>query len=173
MVSRAVFTVLVLIVAAQRLAELAVSRRHDVQLRARGAVEHAPWQVPMLAVLHGGWLVGMVGEVWWRQPPFNPTLGLVAFLVFLIGQGLRLAAMRTLGDRWSIRVLTLPATRRVAHGPYAWLPHPNYLGVALEIAALPLVHGAVVTAVMFSVLNAVALTLRIGVEARALAAAEP
>lgn len=173
MVSRTLFTALVLLVAAQRLAELAVSRRHEVALRARGAVEHAPWQVAMLAVLHGAWLVSMVGEVWWRQPSFRPMLALAALSVFLMGQWLRLVAMRALGDRWSIRVLTLPSTRRVAHGPYAWLPHPNYLGVALEIASLPLVHGAVVTAVVFSVLNAVALTLRIGVEARALAEAEP
>jgi methyltransferase len=67
----------------------------------------------------------------------------------------------------------LPATRPVTHGLYSWLRHPNYLGVALEIASLPLVHGAVVTAVVFSVLNAVAMVLRIGVESRALAEAAP
>lgn len=172
MVSRTAFTVLVLVVAVQRLAELAVSRRNEQSLRARGAIEHAPWQVPLLAALHGGWLVSMVVEVWWRQPSFRPLPALAALIVFIIGQLLRLAAMRTLGDRWNIRVLTLPATRRVDHGLYAWIPHPNYLGVALEIVSLPLVHGAVVTAVVFSVLNAIVLTLRIGVEARALAGAE-
>jgi methyltransferase len=172
MVSRVAFTLLVALVAIQRLAELARSRRNEVRLRARGAIEHAPWQVPMLAVLHGAWLVSIVAEVWLLQPSFLPWLALPAMVVFIVGQVLRLAAIHTLGDRWTVRVMTLPATRRVTRGLYSWLRHPNYVGVALEIASLPLVHGAVVTAVVFSVLNAVALVLRIGVESRALAEAE-
>ncbi len=172
MVSRVAFTLLVALVASQRLMELAHSRRNEARLRARGAIEHAPWQVPMLAVLHGAWLISTVVEVWLLRPPFRPWLALFAVAVFIAGQVLRLAAIRTLGDRWTIRVMTLPATRRVSTGLYSWLPHPNYLGVALEIVSLPLVHGAVVTALVFSVLNAVALVLRIGVESRALADAE-
>jgi methyltransferase len=127
----------------------------------------------MLALLHAAWLAGMAAEVWLLQPPFRPWIALPAMVLFGVGQALRLAAIRTLGDRWTVRVMTLPATRRVTQGVYSWLRHPNYVGVAIEIASLPLVHGAVVTAVVFSVLNAVALLLRIGVESRALAEAEP
>ena len=173
MVSRVAFTILVVMVAVQRVAELAHSRRNEAGLRARGAIEHAPWQVSMLTVLHGAWLVSMVAEVWLLRSSFRPGLALFAMVVFIVGQVLRLAAIRTLGDRWTVRVMTLPTTRRVTQGLYSWLPHPNYLGVALEIASLPLVHGAVVTAVVFSVLNAVALALRIGVESHALAETEP
>lgn len=171
--SRVAFTIVIALVTIQRLAELAYSRRNEARLRARGAIEHAPWQVLMLAVLHGAWLVSIVAEVWLRRPPFRPGLALLAMAVFMIGQALRLAAIRTLGDRWTVRVMTLPATRRITRGLYSWLPHPNYVGVSLEIASLPLVHGAVVTAVVFSVLNAIALSLRIRVESRALAATEP
>jgi len=173
MVSRVAFTVLVALVAVQRLAELARSRRNEAALRAQGAIEHAPWQVPMLACLHGAWLVSILAEVWLLRPPFRPVLAAFALVGLIVGQGLRLAAIRTLGDRWTVRVMTLPATPRVTRGLYSWLRHPNYAGVVLEIASLPLIHGAVVTAVVFSLLNAVALVLRIGVESRALAEAEP
>lgn len=166
------YTMLVALVAIQRLAELARSRRNENRLRARGAIEHAPWQVPMLAALHGGWLVACLVEVWVLRPPYHPWLAALAMGFFLIGQLLRLAAMRALGDRWTVGVLTLPATRRVSRGFYSWLPHPNYIGVALEMASLPLVHGAVLTAVAFSMLNTVAMVLRVDVEARALAEAE-
>ena len=171
--TRAAFTVLVALIAVQRLVELAHSRRNETRLRARGAVEHSPWQVQMLALLHGGWLVSMAAEVWLLWPAFHAGLAVVAMVVFVAGQLLRLAAIRTLGDRWTVGVLTLPATSRVTAGLYAWVRHPNYLGVALEMMSLPLVHGAIVTAVVFSVLNAIALVLRIGVESRALAATEP
>jgi len=173
MLSLWAFTALVVIVSGQRLAELSYSRRNERRLRARGAVEHVPWQVPMLALLHGAWLCSMLVEVWLRRPVVDAPVALVALAAFFVGQALRLTAIRTLGDRWTVRVLTLPATPRVRGGLYRWLPHPNYLGVAIEIVALPLVHGAVLTAVVFSGLNAAAMVLRISAEARALAEAEP
>jgi methyltransferase len=173
MVSRLGFTLLVALIGIQRLAELAHSRRNEAWLRASGGVEHAPCQARILAWLHGAWLVSMLAEVWLSQPSFRLRLALLASLVFGVGQLLRLTAIRTLGSRWTVSVITLPGTPRVTKGPYSWMRHPNYIGVAFEIAALPLVHGAVVTAVVFSVLNAIALVLRIDVESRALEEAEP
>jgi methyltransferase len=173
MVTQAAFTLIVALVAAQRLAELAHSGRNEARLRARGAIEHAPRQVSMLAMLHGAWLVSMVAEVWLLDRLLQLRDAIPALLLFLIGQLLRLTAIRTLGDRWTVGVWTLPGVPRLRSGLYARLPHPNYLGVALEIAALPLVHGAVVTAVGFSLLNAAALRLRLEVESRALRESEP
>lgn len=173
MVSLVAFTVLVGLVATQRVAEVAHSRKNEARLRAHGAIEHARWQVPMLMVLHAAWLISNLVEVWWLRPPFRPGLAALAIVALVAGQVLRLTAIRTLGGRWTVGVMTLPGTRRVTHGLYSWLRHPNYVGVALEFAALPLIHGAVVTAVAFSVLNALALALRIRVEYRALVEAEP
>jgi methyltransferase len=167
--TRTAFLVLVALVALQRLAEVRRSRRHAQALRARGAIEHAAWQVPIMAGLHGAWLAGTALEVWFLAPPFRASWAIAALLLLALGQGLRLAAMRTLGERWTIRVLTLPATPPIVTGPYRHIRHPNYLGVVLEIAALPLVHGAVYSAVCFSLANAVLLVLRIRVENRALA----
>jgi len=173
MLSQVVVTGIVALVAIQRLAEFAYSRRNEQRLRARGAMEHAPWQVPMLATLHCVWLVSVVGEIWLMQPPFRPWIGIPAMIVFLTGQLIRVAAMRSLGDRWTVGVFTLSATPRVTRGLYSCLRHPNYVGVALELASLPLVHGSAVTALVFSVLNGIALSFRIDVESRALARAEP
>jgi methyltransferase len=168
MVSHVLFTGLVAAAAIQRLAEVRHSRRNERALVAQGAREHARWQVPLLAGLHTCWLAAIVVETWWGPAPFRPWLALAALSVFMTGQALRLRAMRALGSRWTIRVMTLPGTPAVTGGIYRYLRHPNYVGVALEIAALPLVHGAVWTSAVFTVANTVVLALRIRAEERAL-----
>jgi methyltransferase len=167
-VTRSAFTALVMAVAVQRLVEMRVSRRHERALRARGAVESAAVQMPFMIALHVAWLAAAVGEVWLLHPPFRLWLAIAAFSVFVAGQSLRLLAMRALGPRWTVRVLTLPSADPITHGVYRFVRHPNYLGVVLETAALPLVHGACWTALVFSVANAVMLTARIPAEESAL-----
>ena len=88
--------------------------------------------------------------------------------MFLAGQALRMAAMRALGERWTVKVMTVPGAPPVQRGIFRWLRHPNYLGVILEIAALPLIHGAYLTTIVFSLCNAVLLTRRIRAEEDAL-----
>jgi methyltransferase len=168
MVTRIAFTMFVLAVALQRLFEVRRSQGHERWLRAQGAVERASWQVPVMAVMHVTWLVAMCAEVWLLMPPFRPALAAVALATFACGQILRLLAMHALGSRWTIRILTLPLEPPVTTGIYRYLRHPNYLGVILEIAALPLVHGAVWTAAIVSVANAVLLAFRITAEEHAL-----
>ncbi len=168
--SRFLYTLLVLLVAVQRLLELRVSRRHERSLRARGAVEVGAGHYPVMVALHTLFLVSCAAEVWWLGRPFVPWLGWTALAVLVAAQGLRYWTISTLGERWTTRVLVPPGEPLVAGGPFRYLRHPNYLAVALEIAALPLVHAAWLTAVVFSLANALLLRARIGVEERALAA---
>lgn len=168
--SRLLYTLLVLLVAVQRLVELRVSKRHERRLRARGAVEAGAGHYPVMVALHTLFLVSCVVEVWWLGRPFVPWLGWTALAVLVAAQGLRYWTISTLGERWTTRVLVPPDEPRVAGGPFRYLRHPNYLAVALEIAALPLVHAAWLTAVVFSLADALLLRVRIGVEERALAA---
>jgi methyltransferase len=84
-------------------------------------------------------------------------------------QALRWWCIRTLGPRWNTRVIIVPDLPKVAGGPYRWMKHPNYVAVALEGVALPLVHGAWITASVFSLLNAALLRVRLAVEDEALA----
>jgi methyltransferase len=174
MLTRWLFIGLLLLVIGQRLWEVRLSRAHEEKLRARGAVEHAAQQMPWMVALHASWLPCTALEVWLLKPAFVWGLALPALTLFGLGQALRLIAMRTLGERWTVRVITLRTGEpAVAEGIYRYLRHPNYGGVALEIAALPLVHGAIWSALTFSVLNALLLRARIRAEERALSETGP
>lgn len=171
MVSAIAFVGLVAAVAAQRLWELCVSGRNEAALRARGAIEHAPEQMSWMRLVHAGWLLAAPLEVWALERVATPWVAAAALALFALGQGLRYAAMRALGARWCVRVMTLPGEAPIAGGVFRWIRHPNYLGVILEIAALPLVHGAWITSITFSAVNGALLWRRIAAEEAALEAA--
>lgn len=166
--SRVAFTVLVAAVALQRLWEVRRSARNERALLAAGGREHAPEQMPWMRALHAGWLVAMVLEVWLLDRVAPGWLAVPALLLFVAGQVLRLAAMRALGPRWTVKIFTVPGEVAIDRGVYRHVRHPNYLGVVLELAALPLVHGAWLTALVASVANAALLRARIRAEERAL-----
>lgn len=170
MESRIAFTMIVLLVALQRLGELRRSARNEAQLRAVGGIEHAPAQMKWMRGLHASWLLAMPVEVWWFRAPFIPALAASAMLVFGLGQCLRMLAIRELGARWTVTIMTVPGEEARSTGPFKYIRHPNYLGVALEIAALPLIHGAWVTALIATLGNAILLRARIRAEESALRA---
>jgi methyltransferase len=163
-----IFVAFVGLIALQRLAELRLSRRNERQLRTLGAREHAAGHFVAMQLLHTLWLASVVLEVMWLRPPFQLWVSALAALCFAMGQCLRYAAIQALGGRWSVRIWTLPAAPPVTRGVYRYLRHPNYLGVVLEIAALPLMHSAWRSAVVFSLANAVLLAVRIRKEEQAL-----
>ena len=169
--SRVLYTLLVAAVAAERIGELVVSRLHERWLRARGAMEAGARHYPLMIALHTGFLVACVAEVWLLGRPFLPRLGWP--MLALVGgtMALRWWVVATLRGRWTTRVLVLPGEPLVDRGPFRFLRHPNYLAVAVELAALPLVHTAWWTAVGFGGANLVLLAHRIRVEEAALSAA--
>jgi methyltransferase len=153
------------LVAAQRLAELAYAQRNTRNLRARGAIEIGRAHYPLFILLHGSWLIAIAVFVPAATPPSWPLLALFALL-----QAGRVWVIATLGPYWTTRIITLPSAPLVARGPFRFVRHPNYLIVTGEIAVLPLSFGAGRLALVFSVLNAVLLAWRIRVENAALAA---
>lgn len=167
--SALLYTGLVAATALERLVEVRVSLRHAALAFARGGVEHGRGHYPFMVVLHTALLVGCVAEVWLLHRPFLPWLGWPALGVAVACQGLRWWCIRSLGDRWNTRVIVVPGLPPVRdRGPYRWLRHPNYVVVVTEGLALPLVHSAWLTALVFTALNAVLLWVRISVEERAL-----
>lgn len=162
--TRLLYTGLVALVALQRLGELAVSRRNEERLRSRGAVEAGAGHYPVMVALHTGFLAACAAEVWLLDRPFVPALAAAALAVLLAASALRVWTLATLGGRWTTRVLVLPEEEPVTGGPYRFLRHPNYLAVALEVAALPLVHAAWLTALVFSAADALLLRVRIRAE---------
>lgn len=155
------------VLAVQRVGELALSARNARGLLARGAREHGGEHFPYMVALHALFPLALAAEVLWggaRPGPLAPLwLGL-----WLAAQGLRYSAIRALGERWSVRVLVLPGAPLVSRGPYRWLRHPNYVAVALEFLAAPLLFGAWRTAIAFSLADLVVLGVRIRCEERAL-----
>lgn len=163
------YTLLVVAVGVERLAELRLSVRHAAWAKERGGVETGQGHYPWMVLLHTGLLVGCVVEVWVADRPFLPWLGWPMLALVLASQGLRWWCIATLGVRWNTRVIVVPGLPLVTGGPYRFLRHPNYVAVVVEGFALPLVHTAWVTATVFTVLNAWLLSVRIRCEDRALA----
>jgi methyltransferase len=149
-------------VTAQRAGELVLSYYNTRSLMARGAVEVAPQHYPLMVALHATWLISL-----WMFGHDRP-LNIVALIFYLMLQGLRFWVMRTLGPRWTTRIIVLPGEKLVSSGPYRWLSHPNYAVVAGEIAVLPLALGLPWLAATFTILNAAVLFVRIRAENRAL-----
>ncbi len=167
-----VYLVVVGATALERLAELVVSARNARWSFARGGRESGRGHFPAMVALHTGLLVACVVEVLVADRPFLPWLGWPALALVVLSQALRWWCIATLGPRWNTRVVVVPGLPLVDRGPYRLLRHPNYVAVVVEGLALPLVHTAWVTAVVFTVLDAVLLLgFRIPAEERALAAA--
>ena len=157
----------VVALAVQRFFELALSARHEVRLRAMGAREHSRGHFPIFVLLHVLFPLALLFEVFrlGARPPAAWPLGLA---LLAAAQALRFAAIRALGDRWHVRIWVVPGLAPVAHGPYRFLRHPNYVAVTVELLSASLLFGAWRTAIAISALNLVALSIRIRAEERAL-----
>lgn len=163
------YVVLVVLVGFERVAELVVSLRNARWSFAQGGVESGQGHYPFMVVLHTGLLAGCLVEAAYR--PFVPGLGWTMLAVVLLSQALRWWCITVLGRQWNTRVIVVPGSKLVARGPYRWIRHPNYVAVVAEGIALPLVHSAWVTAVVFTALNIPLLAVRIRAENAALASA--
>ena len=166
------YLVLILATGAERIAELAISKRNAAAAFARGGQEYGQRHFPWMVTLHTGFLLACLAEVFFLDRPFIPALGWPMLAIALLCQAGRYWVIWALGAQWNTRVIVVPGAGRVERrGPYrfSWLRHPNYWIVAIEGIALPLVHSAWITAIVFTVLNAILLIgFRLPVENKAL-----
>ena len=171
------YLIFILATGAERLFELVISGRNASAAFAQGGVEYGRRHFPWMVALHTGLLLACISEVLLLGRPFIPALGWPLLVVALLCQAGRYWVIWALGRQWNTRVIVVPGLQRVTgRGPYrwSWLPHPNYLIVAVEGIALPLVHSAWITAIAFTVLNAILLLgFRIPTENRALESLRP
>ena len=154
------YLVLILLTGGERIVELVVSKRNAAAAFARGGIEYGQSHFPWMVALHTGFLLACIAEVFLLDRPFIPALGWPMLVIALLCQAGRYWCIASLGSQWNTRVIVVPGAGAVrAKGPYrfSWLPHPNYLIVAVEGIGLPLVYSAWITAVAFTVLNAVLL----------------
>jgi methyltransferase len=167
------YALLVLAAACERAGELLLTRRHAAWAFDRAGVEHGRGHYPVMVALHTGLLVCCLTEPVLLHRPFLPAVGWPMLAFVLLAEALRLWCIAALGPRWNTRVIVVPGRPLVGTGPYRFLRHPNYVAVVVEVAALPLVHTAWLTAAAFTAANAALLTVRIRCENRALATAVP
>ncbi|MEO7794452.1 MAG: isoprenylcysteine carboxylmethyltransferase family protein [Thermoanaerobaculia bacterium] len=166
------YLILVAAVAVERTLEMALSMRNSRRAFARGGVEKESRGFYLLMVVaHVGFLAAGPLEVLWLGRPFIPPVAIVATWIVILTMALRYWAILTLGERWNTRVIVIPGLAAVASGPYRFVRHPNYVAVAIEVAILPLVHCAWITAIASTAVNALLLAARIRHEERALESA--
>ena len=167
MMGAVVLILAVAVIAGQRLLELVLARRNERKARARGAVERGQGHYPFIVGLHSLWLVSTLVEGLVRGPEV-PSFWPVALTLFLLVQPLRYWAILSLGESWNTKILVVPGAKPVRSGPYRYLNHPNYVVVVVEILTFPLIFGAWLTALVFTLLNVAVLRVRIREENRAL-----
>lgn len=147
--------------------ELLLARRNAEFIRRQGGYEVGGEHYPYLVLLHGLFFFYLYAEVYRRGLFFTPPVPLF-LAVFLAAQFVRIWCLVSLGKFWNTRIFILPGSSPIIKGPYRYIRHPNYVVVAVEMLTLPLSFGAVYTALLFSIINAVVLKVRIRSEEKAL-----
>lgn len=164
-----VFTIVLILVAIERIVELFVSNRNLKWSFAQGGIEFGRSHYKYMVAIHVLLLGGALVEVWIFRPTLIPVLGWIMLSLAIASQVLRWWCITTLGKRWNTLVVIIPGMPLIKKGPYKWFKHPNYVAVVIEGFALPMVGFAWRTALIFTVLNVFVLRTRIKTENAALA----
>jgi methyltransferase len=162
------YLVLLALVAALRLVELRISKRHQREMLGRGAAKVDEPRFRWMVLLHTAVLVGSAVEVVFLRRPFIPILAAVTFAIFLAANAVRWWVIRTLGEHWNVQVVDSTRLGVVTSGPFRFVRHPNYAAVFAEMLALPLIHTAWITALVGTLGHAVVLGQRLSTEERVL-----
>jgi len=155
------FIIFILFLIAQRLTELAFSKRNEKWLLAQGAIEYGREHYPFIVALHSLFIVSLIAEYYLTG---GQPISYICLALFILLLTFKWWVLSSLGTYWNTRIYRVPGAIAVKKGPYKLFKHPNYVDVVCEIAIIPLVFHLYYTAIIFSVLNAVMLSVRIKVE---------
>jgi methyltransferase len=155
------FIIFVFFLLTQRFTELYISKRNERWLLSQGAIEYGREHYPYVVALHALFIFSLIGEYYLFGPRSLDYLFLILFVLLLM---FKYWVLSSLGPYWNTRIYRIPGSKAVKKGPYRILKHPNYVDVACEIAIIPLVFHLYYTAVIFSILNAIMLSVRLRVE---------
>jgi methyltransferase len=158
---------LIFIVISQRLVEVIIAHQNASWIKSQGGYEVGREHYPYLVLLHTLFFASLLIEVTIHPPNFVSWI-VIPFVIFLLAQVGRIWALTSLGRFWNTRIMVLPGAKVIAKGPYRFMRHPNYAIVITEILMFPLVFQAYWTAIVFTILNAFILSIRIKVEENAL-----
>lgn len=167
-VSVLLFLLLLLVVAALRIVELRISKRHQKDMKAQGAAKAKDPIFPVMAMFHTLVLVGAAVEVVFLHRPFLPALAIPMLALFVLANIVRWWVIGTLGQHWNVEVMDSTRLGVITTGPFRYVRHPNYAAVFVEMIALPLIHTAWITAVVGAIAHVVVLSVRLSAEERVL-----
>jgi protein-S-isoprenylcysteine O-methyltransferase Ste14 len=114
-------------------------------------------------------LIGRRGPLVWPGGLVWPVIAGLAAVAG--GLALRAWAVVSLGRFFQCRIQIQPGHRIVERGPYRYVRHPSYTGLALILLGIGLASGDVLSLVAVAVLGAIGLRARIHAEERQLASA--
>ena len=162
------YVALLLLVGALRIVELRISKRHQNEMKAQGAAKAKAPIFPFMAVFHTALLIGAAAEVVLRKPPLIPALAVPMAALFVVANIVRWWVIRTLGQHWNVEIMDSTKLGVITTGPFAYVRHPNYAAVFVEMIALPLIHTAWITALAGAIVHAIVLSFRLSAEERVL-----
>jgi len=145
----------------QRIFELFIAKRNEKWLLKQGAIEYGKAHYPFIVALHTLYIISVIAEYVLRG---RPPISWVFLILFLLVLSFKFWALSSLGKYWNTKIYRVPGVNPVKKGPYKFLKHPNYMEVVCEIAIIPLVFHLYYTSVIFTILNAAMLTVRIRAE---------
>ena len=161
------FAVVISIVILQRLVELVVAKRNEKWMRSQGAYEAGAAHYPIMVAMHIAFFISLLAEVILLARSLS-AIWIILLVIFLVAQVARIWCLTSLGKFWNTKIIILPGADVVQKGPYKWVRHPNYVIVTTEVLVLPLLFGAYLTAIIFTLLNVWMLSVRIPAEEKAL-----
>ncbi|MBO0588479.1 isoprenylcysteine carboxyl methyltransferase family protein [Sporosarcina sp. E16_8] len=162
-----VFSIVISIVILQRLIELVVAKRNEKWMRSQGAFEAGAAHYPLMVAMHTAFFISLLAEVILLDRSLS-SVWILFLVIFLVAQIARIWCLTSLGKFWNTKIIILPGADVVQKGPYKWVRHPNYVIVTTELLVLPLMFGAYLTAIIFTLLNVWMLSVRIPAEEKAL-----
>ena len=163
------FYVVISLIVVQRLIELLIAGKNEKWLRAHGAVEYGKEHYKFIVLLHSLFFISMIVEYNVSGKYYELNMINYFFLVFfLFLQLMRLWIIKSLGNYWNTKILRIPNAALVKSGLYKYFKHPNYIIVSCEIFIVPMIFNLYFTAIVFSLLNALILSIRIDIENQAL-----
>jgi methyltransferase len=161
------FGLLMCYLIAQRGTELLLAARNSRWAVTQGGREYGRRLYHVIVAMHGLFFISLVAEHHY-YPGESARVWPLWLALLMAAQALRMWSAVCLGRSWNTRVVVVPGASVIKSGPYRFLRHPVYLAVIAEFIAVPLLCGAWVTAVVFTVANAVVIAFRIRQEETAL-----
>ena len=155
------FVIFIIFLVIQRFTELYISKRNEKWLLAQGAIEYGREHYPYIVALHTLFIISLIAEYYLKA---GQPISYIALVLFILLLAFKYWVLSSLGTYWNTRIYRIPGAVAVRKGPYKLFKHPNYVDVVCEIAIIPLVFHLYYTAIIFSVLNAIMLSVRINVE---------